>query len=150
MKKVHELKVLRYNSEADFMESLFVINGKYECEGIEDEERSVKVWGETCIPLGRYKVELRKEGKFHELYKKKFPDWHVGMLHITDVPGFEFILIHPGNTDDDTAGCYCPGRKSAPGVVSESTKAYEKLYRQIAPWLVEGDEVYIEYLKIAA
>lgn len=150
MKKTHELRVLRYNSKADFTQSLFLIENVFNCYGIEDEERTVKVWGETCIPLGRYKVELRTEGKFHEQYKVKFPGFHVGMLHVTNVPGFEYILIHIGNDDDDTAGCYLPGMDVEAMTVEESTKAYEKIYKQIAPLLVAGDDVYITYEKIAA
>ena len=148
--KTHELKVLRYNSQADFTQSLFFIGGVFECYGIEDEERSVKVWGETCIPPGRYKIKLRTEGKFHDRYKAKFPGFHVGMLHVTGVPGFEYILIHPGNTDDDTAGCYLPGRDVETAAVEESTIAYEALYKKIAPWLTAGDEVWITYEKLAA
>ncbi len=31
------------------------------------------------------------------------------MLHIQDVPGFTYILIHTGNTDEHTSGCLIVG-----------------------------------------
>ena len=34
---------------------------------------------------------------------------HKGMLWVRDVPGFEYILIHTGNTDEHTSGCLIVG-----------------------------------------
>ena len=93
-----ELEVLRFSSQKDSTSgALFdVVNGKrnFLCYTIEDEQRDVKVWGETRIPAGRYKLSLRKEGGFHTRYLAKYGDMHKGMIHVNDVPGFEFILWH--------------------------------------------------------
>lgn len=112
------------------------VNGKLECFGLEDEFRKVKVQGETRIPAGTYKVSFRKEGGFHLRYAKRF-SFHRGMLHIENVPGFEYILIHIGNTDADTSGCLLLGRKSLinnHGKISleESTVAYTRFYKKVA------------------
>tara|TARA_R110002020_G_scaffold75639_1_gene192334 strand:- start:216 stop:569 length:354 start_codon:yes stop_codon:yes gene_type:complete len=73
---------------------------------LEDEQRDVKVWGETRIPAGTYKLKLREEGGFHNKYLNKYGEiFHKGMIHVQDVPGFEYILWHTGNTDEHTAGC---------------------------------------------
>ncbi len=143
-----ELKVLRYNSELDYTDGLLFIGDRFECYTIEDEGRSVKVFGETRIPDGRRKVELRTEGGFHQRYLKKFgADFHKGMLWIKDVPGFEFILIHIGNDDDDTAGCLLVGSTADKdkGFIGGSTKAYKEMYIKVCDALLRGEEVFITY-----
>jgi hypothetical protein len=54
------------------------------------------------------------------------------MLHVQDVPGFEYILIHIGNTDKDTAGCLLVGEQAVTTKgdmrVNMSKIAYERLY----------------------
>lgn len=142
------LKVIRYNSQSDFTQGLLCIDGKFQCYTLEDETRVQKVWGETCIPLGKYKVELRKEGKFHNQYKTKFSSFHKGMLHVTNVPGFEYILIHIGNTDDDTAGCLLVGRSTSENSIAESTIAYEAMYKKVIAAFNKGEEVWIEYVNL--
>ena len=100
-----EILVDRFISDADTTISRIMVDGKFICFGLEDEYRIDKVVGETRIPAGTYRITLRKRGRHHEHYKKRFADIHRGMLHIRDVPNFEWILIHCGNTDEDTEGC---------------------------------------------
>lgn len=122
-----------------------MIDGTYACLILEDEPREVKVHGETRIPAGRYRITLRTEGKFHEAYSKRFPEMHHGMLWIRDVPGFEYILIHCGNTDKDTEGCLITG--SAIGTnnsVTGSTIAYKKTYPIITKEILAGRETFID------
>ena len=146
-----ELEVLRYNGETDYTDGLFRIDGDFECFTIEDEFQCKKVYGETRIPDGRYKVELRKEGGFHNRYLAKFgADFHKGMLWVRNVPGFEYILIHIGNTDDDTAGCLLLGERAEAykGFIGGSTTAYKKAYKKIVEKLLAGEEVWITYKTI--
>lgn len=140
-----KLTVLRYNSQDDFTQGLLFIDGKFECHTIEDEQRTVKVWGETAIPNGTYEVKLRTEGKFHQNYSSKFKLFHKGMLHVTNVPNFEYILIHIGNDDDDSAGCLLVGRGANHDSIIESTIAYESMYKKVIPELMAGRKVFIEY-----
>ena len=113
------------------------------------------MWGETCIPEGEYKIKFRKTGGYHGKYSKRFADIHKGMLHLQDVPGFEYILIHCGNTDEDTAGCLLLGdtqennniKKN--GFVGKSTAAYKRVYPPIAKALESGEEVTIVYRDFA-
>lgn len=142
------LKVYRYNSQGDFTQGLLYIDGKFQCYTLEDEQRALKVKGETAIPLGKYQVKLRKEGTFHQKYSSKFALFHKGMLHVTSVQGFEYILIHIGNTDDDTAGCLLVGRSTSENSIAESTIAYEAMYKKVVAAFDKGEEVWIEYVNL--
>ena len=151
-----KLQVLRFSSQADSTSGLlFEINDlgkKFLCYTLEDEARALKVKGETRIPAGVYSIELRKEGGFHGKYTKKYPNIHRGMLHIVDVPNFEYILIHTGNTDEHTAGCLIVGDSQEnngiirDGFVGKSVNAYKRIYPNIAKAIEKGEEVTIEYI----
>jgi hypothetical protein len=145
-----ELLVKRQYSAEDFtIGALFQTHGeerKFLCFTLEDEHRDEKVAGETRIPMGRYKITLRKVGGFHQRYSDKFPNMHKGMLWVRDVPGFEYILIHIGNTDEHTAGCLLVGRTAdMKGTVGRSTDAYKDIYPAIAEALEGGEDVWITY-----
>lgn len=146
-----ELKVVRYKSEDETTLGHLYINGKHQCYTLEDEFRSEKVHGETRIPEGTYKITLRNEGGFDRRYRAKFgTKFHKGMLWVRDVPNFEYILIHIGNTDDDTAGCLLVGSQpnrsdQTEGKVSASTDAYKIMYPKVRDALLKGEEVTITY-----
>ena len=105
----------------------------FNCFGLEDEHRSVKKWGETRIPEGKYTVLPRRVGGFHRRYLKRFASFHRGMLHVQDVPGFEFILIHVGNTEKDTAGCLLLGETMnlTRMTIGYSVRAYSRFYKLV-------------------
>ena len=149
------LEVVRFSSQMDStLGALFdVTNGrrKFLCFTLEDEYRKTKVRGETRVPAGTYPIKLRKEGGFHSRYTKKFGSMHKGMLHVQNVPNFQWILIHVGNTDENTEGCLLVGNTSQenltrPGFVGESTSAYKRIYLPIAEALESGEEVSITYV----
>ena len=70
------------------------------------------------------------------------------MLHVQDVPGFEYILIHVGNTDENTAGCLLvgTGARAAEGDMSiqSSRVAYKKLYSKVIE-AAKQENLEIEY-----
>ena len=144
-----ELKVVRYFDDGETTAGLLFIDGKFECDTLEDQYRDEKVMSDTRIPEGTYEIKLRTEGGHHEKYSKKFPKEHIGMLHITNVPGFQWILIHIGNTEKDTAGCLLVGKISrATNTLTDSTIAYTNLYKKVATELKEGKKVFIKYVDI--
>lgn len=149
-----KLQVVRFQFGKDATNGMLFIDGEFECYTLEDEYRDVKVMGETCIPEGTYDVKFRKEGGFHSRYSAKYKNAHYGMLHVQDVPNFEFILIHTGNTDQHTAGCLLLGEtqqdldKGKDGFIGNSTVAYKKAYAKIANHMLEGKPVTIEYINI--
>ena len=136
----------RVISDDDTTLSHVYIDGRLECDGLEDEYREDKIPGETRIPAGIYKIGVRTVGGFHNRYKNKYP-FHRGMLQILDVPGFDYILIHTGNTDDDTAGCLVVGAgRSMVGElrVISSVHAYTRLYQKVIAAALAGN-LTIEY-----
>ena len=163
------LEVIRFSSGTDSTNGILLEVDKYapspHSEGfrfkrqflaytLEDEYRKDKKYGETRIPNGTYKLALRKTGGYHQKYSKRFPDIHMGMLHVIDVPGFEYILIHCGNTDEHTAGCLLVGDSqennqiTKDGFIGKSTQAYKRIYPRIAEALGCNKEITITYRTI--
>lgn len=148
-------EVLRVSSQKDSTSGLLfeVDNGKrtFLCYTIEDEQRDVKVWGETRIPAGTYQLELRTEGGFHNRYKSRYA-FHKGMIWVKDVPGFEYILWHTGNTDEHTAGCLVLGNSQESNIVKKdgfvgySRDAYAFVYPRVAAAIESGLRVSVEYI----
>jgi len=152
-----KLKVLRFSSQEDSTSGLLFLEKEsrleFLCYTLEDEYRDSKVRGETRVPAGVYKIQLRQEGGFHQRYSRKYGSMHKGMLHVTDVPGFEYILIHTGNTDEHTAGCLLVGDSQEnnaiikDGFVGKSTNAYKRIYPYIAE-AIQREGVIIEYIDL--
>ena len=146
-----KLEVLRFRSKPDATFGILydvTAGRRFLAYTLEDEYRLNKVSAETRIPAGTYQIELRTEGGHHERYAKKFSDIHGGMLWIRNVPGFQWILIHIGNTDEDTAGCLLVGSEldTQKEKIIDSTKAYKRVYVHVAEALRRGDDVSIEYI----
>ena len=149
-----KLDVLRFSSEHDSTNGLlFDVTGKrkFLCYTLEDEYRTKKVMQETRIPAGEYEIKYRKEGGFNKRYTKRYPDIHRGMLHVTSVPNFKWILIHVGNTDEHTAGCLLLGdtqennQIKTNGFIGKSSQAYVRVYDYIANALDMKEKVTITY-----
>jgi hypothetical protein len=133
------LELYRFSSQNEStLGILYLVNNEtnqkdFLCFTLEDEKRSVKVYGETRIPKGTYQIEYRKEGGYHNKYTKRFPSIHRGMLEVRDVPNFTHILLHCGNTDNDTDGCLLLGNVvsqniTKDGFLGQSTDCYKRIY----------------------
>lgn len=98
------------------------IDGNLFCDVLEDVVRpeGVKVYGETAIPFGTYKVKLTMSNRF----KKVMPI-------LLDVPMFEGIRIHAGNTEADTSGCILVGENTIKGKVINSTATFKRLMEHL-------------------
>lgn len=133
---------------------------------VEDEERAVKVKGETRVDAGTYPLALRHSPKFSseylvnpdgsfEIVRAKIAseyqktNWKPHeLIWIKDTPRHEYCLIHWGNTDDDTDGCLVVGLTwgylKGQMAVLESRACYEKYYPIIAKEVSKGNSN-IEY-----
>lgn len=116
------------------------IDGEYFCDTIEDKDRglkqtmslaeikSKKVYAQTAIPSGTYKVTLNvvspkmsKKAVYQQICKGYVP-------RLLNVPGYNGILIHIGNTAEHSAGCILVGKNTVVGKVLNSTETFRKLY----------------------
>jgi hypothetical protein len=108
------------------------IDGEHQCFTLEDKVRPVKVFGETAIPAGRYEVVVN----FSNHFQKMLPE-------LVDVPNFEGVRIHSGNTAKDTEGCILVGTTKGANVVSNSRDAFNALFTKIQAAAAQ-EKVFIE------
>lgn len=97
-----------------------LINGIFECFTLEDTERKVKIKGETAIPKGTYKVIINESNRFKRL-----------LPLLIDVPDFEGVRIHSGNSNHDTEGCILVGKTRNKNYIGQSRKAFDKLFKKM-------------------
>ena len=89
------------------------IDGIYFCDTLEDKVRDIKIKDKTAIPCGTYKVQITYSNRF----KKMMP-------LLLNVPGFEGIRIHNGNSESDTSGCILVGQNKVKGKLVNSKMIY--------------------------
>jgi len=121
------------------------LDDSFFCFTCEDEKRSTKVRGETRIPPGTYPVKFREVASDKTAkYRKKYP-WFTWHLELQNVPGFQYVYIHVGNSEADTDGCILVGMQVniANGTVGSSGIAFEKLYGDVSKVLAGGGQVQI-------
>jgi len=88
----------------------------YLCDILEDRVRTgKKVKGTTAIPEGEYEIILTMSNRF----KRMLP-------LLLNVPNFEGVRLHAGNSEHDTEGCLLPGENKIIGRVINS-KYWEKV-----------------------
>ena len=145
-----KLEVLRFNSGTTFTSGLlFDVTDNvrsFLCYTMEDQYNPTKIYGETRIPAGTYKLTLRAEGGFHNRYLSRYgADWHKGMIYVNDVPNYEYILWHVGNSPKDTKGCLLLTKTQKDGFGGASRAAYEEVYPAIRDAILSGEEVTVTY-----
>jgi len=90
-------------------------------DGDLDDLGETKVYGETAIPKGIYKVVLSMSNRFK-----------VVMPEVKNVKGFEGIRIHAGNTAIDSHGCIIVGTVRTPNGVGMSRDCFKRLMIKLA------------------
>ena len=102
------LKLQRIFFKETYTIGKLYLNDVFFCETLEDKYRDlskeVKVYRKTCIPFGTYKFILSQSNRF----KMILPE-------LLNVPFFEKIRIHAGNTDANTEGCILVGDNKIKG-----------------------------------
>jgi hypothetical protein len=135
-----KLKVVReIKNDVCTIGSLF-INDVFFCYTLEDKDRGLKqsdsllfiqakkIFGLTAIPSGFYKLTVNQSPKF----KRMLP-------RILDIKGFSGVLLHRGNSANDSLGCILLGYKKGDNSIFESTKAEIDLVNRL---LLHNNEVH--------
>lgn len=122
------------------------------CFAIEDEYREKKVAKETRIPAGLYELRIRKEDtpltlRHRKSYNRGVP-WFEYHIEITGIPGFKYVYVHAGNTDEDTDGCLLLGygafKINGVQSISNSRLAVKDWYVEVYDHLKQGGQAFIE------
>ncbi len=139
-----ELKVIRDVFGENTTTGKLYINDVFECFTLEDKCRAlnsnmsldeinrIKVYGKTAIPTGRYEVIITYSPKFAK-----------AMPLLLNVPGYEAIRIHPGNSEKDTLGCILLGEARSADWVGNSKAAFNRFFPKLQAALKAREKVYI-------
>lgn len=141
-----EIKIDRAWKRDGYTISRIYVNGKlFGCNTLEDTDRGlrqdmiledikrIKVYGETAIPSGSYECVYTYSTRF----KKMLP-------LLLDVPGFDGIRIHSGNSAKDTLGCILVGKNDKKGWISNSRFWTDKLVQSMKVAWDKKEKVTIE------
>jgi hypothetical protein len=135
------LRIVRELSTDESTPGTLFVDGNFECFTLEDLVREVpglqvaawKVESRTAIPVGNYEVTI----DFSTRFGKQMP-------HILEVPGFEGIRIHSGNTSADTEGCILLGQaRNGPDEVINSKAAFSAFFPKLQDAIRNGEQVTI-------
>jgi len=96
------------------------VDGKFECYTLEDKEREVKIKSETAISKGEYKVIINQSNRFKRL-----------LPLLLNVPNFEGVRIHSGNSNHDTEGCILVGTTRSKDFIGSSRIAFQRLFKKM-------------------
>ena len=134
------IKIIRVAQGKKSTLSHLYIDDLFACYLLEDAIREEKIPGETCIPEGDYGLLFNHGADMNNTYYMRYPQMHLGMIEITEIPNYQLVFIHTGNDDKDTAGCPLTGScwqyVDGDYRVMYSTAAYRHVY----PLLVEQME----------
>lgn len=131
-----KLQLKRRYKGPDYTIGSLYVNGAYFCDTLEDKVRDIpregKIPGKTAIPAGEYKVILSHSPRF----KRELP-------RLLNVPYFDGILIHRGNTPNHTEGCILVGENKIKGQVVNSTQYEVKLVSMLREAASRGEAITI-------
>lgn len=131
------LEVKRLYKKDTYTIGVLMVDGEKFSDTLEDKVRDLKsekkVYGETAIPAGKYKVVMSMSSKFKRV-----------MPYLENVPQYTGIMIHPGNTIKDTSGCILVGENKKKGQLVNSRKYSDELNKRINEAIERKEQVWIE------
>ena len=149
-----ELKLKRIALKKEYTIGRLYIDGKYFCDTLEDTVRDLnkngkfvngekKIAGLTAIPYGKYEVTLKvRSPRYSKI--QKYMDFCGGyMPRLLKVLDFEGILMHPGTTAKDSAGCILIGKNTIVGKLTDSWNTWKKLYLLMKSISAKGEKIFI-------
>ena len=139
-----ELRLERLWPKAEYTVGRLFVDGKLFCNTLEDKVADVnrngrfdgterKIPGKTAIPYGTYKIFYGWSPRFGR-----------NLPRLLNVTAFEGILIHPGNTAEDSAGCILVGRNTEVGRLTQSRLYSDELNKRIDIAQRRGEPITIE------
>jgi hypothetical protein len=118
----------------------FMVNGIRYYYSLEDKDRQrqengmiipwtkeVKIPGVTAIPYGQYEVVTSYSNRFKQI-----------MPLLLNVPDYEGVRIHSGNTDKNTEGCPLIGYTKVENFIGESKRAFNDFFPRLMATLKKG------------
>jgi hypothetical protein len=151
-----KLRVERKWKKDTYTIGILYVDGVRFCETLEDRDRGLKqtdglqsiitrkVYGETAIPSGIYTIYMNVVSP-----KYAAVTWYKNlcggkMPRLSGVPGFDGVLIHPGNSALDTLGCILVGKNKVVGGLTQSKDTFKALYNKMASAHKRGESITIE------
>lgn len=139
-----KLKLKRIALRDTYTIGKLYVDGQYWCDILEPPVRDLnkngifdngekKVPGNSAIPYGTYDIVVNISPKFKRLLPR-----------LLNVPHFEGVLIHRGNTVKDTAACLLPGENNAVGKVLNSTYWEKRITEHLLDAQQKGEPINIE------
>ena len=144
----------KYKNETYTIGNLYV-DGEWFCNTLEDKDRGlkssmsleeinkIKVYAETAIPAGRYVVKMDVVSPKYNRVKWYKDNFGGRMPRLENVKGFSGILIHPGTTAVDSAGCIIVGLNKIKGNVLDSRATFQKLWKILEQARKAGKTIYL-------
>lgn len=153
-----ELRLERIALRSEYTIGKLYVDGKYVCDTIEDTVRDldkdgkfangeVKIPGKTAIPYGRYEITMKvKSPKYSNFTKYSWAKKYDGYLpRLLNVSNFEGVLLHPGNTSSESAGCILTGENKVVGKVINSVNTFRRLMDEyLVPAKKRNEKIFIE------
>lgn len=122
------------------------IDGKYFGRTLERKNRDLnhvngfdngekKVYGDTCIPFGRYRLTVSYSPKFGRK-----------LILVNNVPEFSGVRIHRGNFPKDTIGCVLVAERFSGGRLYNSAPYETWLTNYVENEIKRGNEVWLDVI----
>ncbi|WP_114751028.1 DUF5675 family protein [Pleomorphovibrio marinus] len=134
--------LLRYKDDGQTTLGLLFIHNRFFAYTLEDTHRDEKKDGNTRIPQGTYPLELNRNlTDLTQRYRNMF-SWFDFHIEIKEIPNYNLVYIHIGNTHQDTRGCVLVADgitdSSTQSMITYSRLAFERLYKTLRPLLNEN------------
>lgn len=148
-----EILIKRIAKRETYTIGKMYINNKYVCDTLEDTDRglaqsmsvteiaSKKIKHRTAIPTGTYTITVNVKSNRYSKSKWYVDFCNAMMPRFINVPGYDGILIHPGNTDKNTSGCILVGKNTIVGKLTESRATFKKLYPMLKDAANKGEKI---------
>ena len=129
------LSVVREPSKNGCTLGELLLDGVHEAWTVEDEVRAEKVPHETAIPRGKYRVVLTMSKRFGKV-----------LPELLNVPNYQGVRIHSGNTAEDTEGCILVGAEKGADRVLRSRDAMVELMAALTGVSENGEQIWLEVI----